>query len=100
MLKDFAWLLGGNMTRSPVEEREETSSVDGNQQPQVQRQTPVPVWSGFNSLVHETLPVARIGSPPLLAAPAHEWNTVLTILMQAQSITVKVMGPGNKTHFT
>ena len=48
-------------------------------------------------LVHETLPVARIGSPPLLAAPAHEWNTILTILMPAQSITAKVMGPGNKT---
>ena len=32
MLKDFAWLLGRNMTRSPVEERDETSSVDGSQQ--------------------------------------------------------------------
>ena len=93
MLKDFAWLLGRNMTRAPPEERE-TLAEGGNG---LVGHTPVPVWSGFNSLVHETLPVARIGSPPLLAAPAHEWSTMLTILMQAQAITAKIMGPGNKT---
>ncbi|XP_028413663.1 uncharacterized protein LOC114544233 [Dendronephthya gigantea] len=60
-------------------------------------QSQVPVWSGYNSLVYETQPLTRIGSPPLIAAPAHEWTTMLTILMQAQGITAHVMGPGRKT---
>ncbi|EDO31470.1 predicted protein [Nematostella vectensis] len=57
----------------------------------------IPFWSGYNSLIHETQPVTRIGSPPLIAAPAHEWSTLLTVLMQAQGITTNVMGPGQKT---
>jgi len=39
----------------------------------------------------------RIDSVPLIAAPAHEWQTLLTILMQAQHITTKVVGVGHKT---
>ena len=57
----------------------------------------MPFWSGYNSLVHETVPVTRIGSPPLLVAPAHEWSTILTIFMQAQQITSHVVGPGRTT---
>lgn len=57
----------------------------------------MPVWSGHNSLVHETIPVARIGSSPLLAAPPHEWSTILTIFMQVQQITSHVVGPGRTT---
>ena len=93
MPKDIAWLLGRNMTRAPVGERERNIERENG----ALGRTPVLVWSGFNSLVHETLQVARIGSPPLLTAPAHEWSTMLTIFMQAQAITTKVMGPGNKT---
>ena len=93
LLQDLAWLLGRNMTRAPTTERE--THAEGKNA--LLGRTPVPVWSGFNSLVHETLPVARIGSPPLLAAPAHEWSTLLTVLLHSQAITTKVMGPGNKT---
>lgn len=59
--------------------------------------TKVPVWSGYNSLIHSGMPLTRIRSPPLVAALAHEWNTLLTILMQAQSITTKAVGPERKT---
>ena len=38
-----------------------------------------------------------MGTPPLVAAPAHEWSTLLTVLMQAQDISVKVVGPTRKT---
>ena len=41
--------------------------------------------------------VTKVGTPPLLAAPVHEWPTLLTILMQAQNITARVVGPGRKT---
>ncbi|CAH3164811.1 unnamed protein product, partial [Porites lobata] len=64
---------------------------DDNDQP------PVPIWSAYNSLVNEALPVTRVGAPPLLAHPAHEWSTLLTVLMRAQNISVRVVGPGRKT---
>ena len=37
---------------------------------------------------------------PLLAAPAHDWSTMLTALMQAQKITAVVMGENHKAVFT
>ena len=37
---------------------------------------------------------------PLLAAPAHEWSTMLAVLMQAQKITAVVMGENHKTVIT
>ena len=37
---------------------------------------------------------------PLLAAPAHEWSTMLTVVMQAQKITAVVMGENHKTIIT
>jgi len=43
------------------------------------------------------MPVTRVGTPPLIAAPAHEWNTLLTVLKQAQAINVKVVGQQRKT---
>ena len=66
-------------------------SDDDNDEP------PVPVWSAYNSLVNEALPVTHVGAPPLLAHPAHEWSMLLTVLMLAQNISVRVVGPGRKT---
>lgn len=43
------------------------------------------------------MPVTRVGTPPLIAAPAHEWSTLLTVLKQAQAINVKVVGQQRKT---
>ena len=39
----------------------------------------------------------KIASPPLIAALANEWQTLLTALMQAQQISAKVTGSGRKT---
>ena len=100
-LKDFAWLFGRNLTRTPAEERAVETGTDENrlldQQVANLASTPVPVWSGYNSLIHDKMPLTQVSSPPLVAAPAHEWNTLLTILMQAQAITTKVVGPERKT---
>ena len=93
-LKDFAWLLARSLTRVPTSNGDDTNGEDTCSP---LSSSLVPVWSGYNSLVHETVPVARIGSLPLLAAPAHEWSTLLTIFMQAQQITAHVVGPGRKT---
>ena len=35
--------------------------------------------------------------PSLIAAPAHEWQTLLTILMQAQNIKTTVVGQNRRT---
>ena len=59
--------------------------------------TSIPVCSAYNSLVTDPLPTTRVGTPPLVAAPAHEWSTLLPVLMQAQDISVKVVGPTRKT---
>ena len=57
----------------------------------------IPTWSGYYSLVSHNLPTTRVGTPPLLAAPAHEWQTLLTILMQAHGINAKVVGSDRNT---
>ncbi|CAH3136345.1 unnamed protein product, partial [Porites lobata] len=83
--ENATWIVSRTLTGH------DAPSDDDNDQP------PVPVWSAYNSLVNEALPVTRVGAPPLLAHPAHEWSTLLTVLMRAQNISVRVVGPGRKT---
>ena len=60
----------------------------------------VPPWSAYQSMVSSALPVTRVGSPHLIAAPAHEWSTMLTVLKQSQDIKTAVVGPSRKTVIT
>lgn len=100
-LQDFAWLLARNLTSTPANGEHEASSEETNSDrsivPESATRVQVPVWSAFNSLVSDTMPVTRAGAPPLIAAPPHEWNTLLTVLMQAQKINAKVVGTDRKT---
>lgn len=91
---DFAWLLAHTLTR---EESSCDERSDNESQSVVHQKARVPVWSGYHSLVTEVIPVTRAGIPPLIAAPAHEWNTLLTILMHAQKISMQVVGSKRKT---
>ena len=84
--ENATWIVSRTLTGHDV------PSDDDNDEP------PVPVWSAYNSLVNDALPVTRVGAPPLLAHPAHEWSTLLTVLMRAQNISVRVVGPGRKSH--
>ena len=45
-------------------------------------------WSNLNSLAtcHQR-PLTKVACPPLVAAPAHEFQTLLTVLKQAQGIS-------------
>ena len=45
----------------------------------------------------ESLQKPRVGTPPLVAHPVQEWNTLLMILMQAQNVSTIVVGPERKT---
>ncbi|CAH3151769.1 unnamed protein product, partial [Porites lobata] len=80
---EFAWLFSRTFNAGRIENDED--------------QARVPVWSGYNSLVNKALPVTRVGAPPLVAHPPHEWNTLLTVLMQAQNISTIVVGSERKT---
>ena len=86
---DVTWLYGRTTQRSLL------ANTDGSLQ-----ELNVPPWSAYQSMVSSALPVTRVGSPPLIAAPAHEWSTMLTVLKQSQDIKTAVVGPSRKTVIT
>ena len=86
--QDFTWLLGRSLTR-----KINNGEIEDDQPPS----TDIPVWSGYNSTMRSPMPLTRVGNPPLIAAPAHEWQTLLTILMQAQNIKTMVVGQNRRT---
>ena len=103
-LADTVWLLGRTLMRPFTDCRETTtepinphtsSTVEPEQQPGYVLS--IPTWSGYHSLISHTMLVTRVGTPPLIAAPAHEWQTLPTVSMQAQKINTKVVGPAKKT---
>lgn len=104
-MQDFAWLLGRSLSRNSTintqmqvtETETKIMSIQGSES-QHTKSTDVPsVWSGYNSMISDVLPLTRVGIPPLIAAPAHEWQTLLTVLMQVENIKTKVVGPTKKT---
>lgn len=94
--QDFAWLLSRTLTRPSTPSTGNTSTEEPPEN-QSAKITDIPVWSAYNSLTNDTLAGTRVGTPPLIAAPAHEWQTLLTVLMQAQDIKTKVIGLERKT---
>lgn len=86
--QDFTWLLGRSLTRTIT-----NGEAEDNQPPS----TNIPLWSGYNSTISSSMPLTQVGTPPLIAAPAHEWQTLLTIFMQAQNINTTVVGQNRRT---
>ena len=80
---DLAWSVGNSIIRYRLE------------------QVKIPTWAPYNSQVL-SLPhqLTTVSTMPLLAALAHEWSTMLTVLMQAQKITAVVMGENHRTVIT
>lgn len=95
--QDFAWLLGRSLSRTPVAD---INTQETHAHEELSSRTQVPVWSAYNSLINNGLDVTRSAVPPLIAAPAHEWNTLLTVLKQAQNINTEVVGADRKTVVT
>ena len=48
-------------------------------------------------MLSKGLPLTSWHVPPLIAQPAHERQTLLTVLKQAQHISAQVVGPQRKT---
>ena len=93
ILSDAACLLGRSLVKvSPGITRSEKHSADKDTSKEN-----IPTWSVYHSLVSHNLPTTRFGTPPVLAVPAQKWQTLLTIVMQALGINVKVVAPDRKT---
>ncbi len=60
----------------------------------------IPTWAAYNSLLSSQKPLTEVSALPLIAAPAHEWQTLITVLKQTQQINCMVMGPDRKTVIT
>ena len=85
-LPDAAWLLRRGLVKVSL------GITRSEEHPVENKQENILTWSGYLSLVSHNLPTTRAGTPPLLAAPAHEWQTLVTIPMQAHGINAKVVG--------
>ena len=81
---------------------ESVVSSSGIYQANTQQKHPcVPSWAAYNSMVSKAdQECTTICAMPLIASPAHEWNTLLTVLMQAQHLNTQVVGPEAKTIIT
>lgn len=60
----------------------------------------IPKWAAYNSLLSSSKLLTEVCALPLIPSPAHEWQTLLTVLKQTQQINCTVMGPDKKTVIT
>jgi len=60
----------------------------------------IPTWTAYCSLMASTKPLTEVNTLPLIPAPAHEWQTLITLLKQTYKINYMVMGPNRKRVIT
>ena len=109
---DTIWLLAGSMQRIIPANNVISDEVDQNVQDELDEEHEteptvaengvycIPTWSAYNSLLSEEKQLTEVAALPLIAAPAHEFHTMLVALKQAQGINAFVVGPDRKTVIT
>ncbi len=60
----------------------------------------IPGWAGFKSLVSSGHSSTLVGALPLLPEVAHEWSTMLTVMLQASQLKKLVVGQDHPTVIT
>ena len=60
----------------------------------------IPAWAGYKSLVSPGQSVTRVGALPLLPEVAHEWPTLMTVMLQASQLNRLVVGQDHPTVIT
>ena len=60
----------------------------------------IPGWAGYKSLVSLGLSVTQVGALPLLPEVAHEWPTMLTVMLQASRLKRLIVGQDHPTVIT
>jgi hypothetical protein len=80
-LTQLGWIVATAWSR--MEAGEESSNIPG--------------WAGYNSLLSESKPLTQVGALPLLPEVAHEWSTLLTVIMQASQLRKLPVGEDHPT---
>ena len=80
-LTQLAWIVASALSRMK----------DGGQS------SKIPGWAGYNSLLSTSQSVTQVGALPLLPEVAHEWSTLLTVIMQASQIRYLAVGDNHPT---
>ena len=57
----------------------------------------IPGWAGYSSLLSASKPLTQVGALPLLPEVAHEWSTLLTVIMQASQLRKLAVGEDHPT---
>lgn len=102
-MNDVAWLLSRTTKSSDTSNASNEDRTEAGMEDDLIEscQTTSATWSAYNSsCVTDTKPLTKVHPLPLVDAPAHEWQTMMTVIKQAQYITTEVMGPDKKTVIT
>jgi len=63
-------------------------------------QSSVPGWAGYKSLVSSSQSLTQVGALPLLREVAHEWSTMLTVMLEASQLKSLAVGEHHTTVIT
>lgn len=83
-LTQLGWVIASTLSRA--KENDEQSKIPG--------------WAGYKSLISSCQPLTQVGALPLLPEVAHEWPTMLTVILQASQLKTLVVGQGYPTVIT
>jgi hypothetical protein len=77
----LGWMIASSLSRS-------AESAKGK----------IPGWAGYKSLVSSGQSRTLVGALPLLPEVAHEWSTMLTVMLQASQLKTLVVGQNHPSH--
>ncbi len=80
-LTTLGWMIASALSRSAEEAK-------------------IPGWAGYKSLVSLGQSVTQVGALPLLPEVAHEWPTMLTVMLQASQLKRLIVGQDHPTVIT
>ena len=73
------------------------SAVSRMKQGSLEKSSKIPCWAGYYSLLSANKSVTQVGALPLLPEVAHEWSTLLTVIMQASQLRHLAVGEDHPT---
>ena len=57
----------------------------------------IPGWAGFNALISSSQPLTNVGALPLLPEVAHDWSTLLTVIVKVNQLRYMAVGDTHTT---
>ena len=60
----------------------------------------IPGWAGYKSLISPGKSLTQVGALPILPEVAHEWPTLMTVMLQASQVKRFVVGEGHPAVIT